>query len=259
MIFTSSRLLTLQILHTKNLIKIGFVVLEEKMFNLPDYERRTTHVAQRRTPTHSNRSIEWLRWYRTTGPWAASFTRETNSNQYLSKAMIITFQSLGHEKNNYLLFEKRMVLICNTMISLLTRMLCIKLKLTKWFWRIFILIYSICFRYFVMISPWKRTRSFICTNVNPLHPRILCAKICWNCSLCFGEEDENVKRTDWRTDRRQTSRKAHHLCFQLMWAKKLYITKTNYLEETISSVHTKWRLVLCSSAYPKELNNNNAL
>ena len=35
---------------------------------------------------------------------------------------------------------------------------------------------SMYFRYFVMISPWKRAGPFIWTNLNPLHPRMLCAK-----------------------------------------------------------------------------------
>ena len=43
-----------------NLVKIGSVVLEKKM--LTDNGRRTTHDTRRRTPTHSNRSPEWLRW-----------------------------------------------------------------------------------------------------------------------------------------------------------------------------------------------------
>ena len=30
---------------------------------------------------------------------------------------------------------------------------------------------SMYFRYFVIISPWKRTGPFIWTNLNPLHPR----------------------------------------------------------------------------------------
>ena len=36
------------------------------------------------------------------------------------------------------------------------------------------------FRYFVIISPWKRTGLFKWTNLNPHHPRMLCAKIGWN-------------------------------------------------------------------------------
>ena len=31
------------------------------------------------------------------------------------------------------------------------------------------------FRYFVIIFPWKRAGPFICTNLNPLHPRMPCA------------------------------------------------------------------------------------
>ena len=32
-------------------------------------------------------------------------------------------------------------------------------------------------RYFVIIAPWKRTGLFIWTNLNPLHPRMHCAKL----------------------------------------------------------------------------------
>ena len=52
------------------------------------------------------------------------------------------------------------------------------LKLAQWFWRRF-QISSMYFRYFVIISPWKRAWSFIWTNLNPHHPRILCAKCGW--------------------------------------------------------------------------------
>ena len=36
------------------------------------------------------------------------------------------------------------------------------------------------FRYFVIISPWKRVGPFIWTNLNPLYPSMLCAKFGWN-------------------------------------------------------------------------------
>ena len=42
------------------------------------------------------------------------------------------------------------------------------------------IILSMYFHYFVIISPWKRAGSFIWTNLNPLHPRMLCAKFGWN-------------------------------------------------------------------------------
>ena len=45
------------------------------------------------------------------------------------------------------------------------------------------------FRYFVIISPWKRAGSFIWTNLNPIHPRMLCVKFGWNWLSGSGEED----------------------------------------------------------------------
>ena len=48
---------------------------------------------------------------------------------------------------------------------------------------------SMYFRYFIIISPWKRVGPFIWTNLNPLHPRMLCAKFGWNWLSDFGEED----------------------------------------------------------------------
>ena len=50
---------------------------------------------------------------------------------------------------------------------------------------------------------WKRVGPCIWTNLNPFHPRMLCAKFGWNWFSGFGEEDENVKslQTDGRTDR----------------------------------------------------------
>ena len=45
------------------------------------------------------------------------------------------------------------------------------------------------FRYVVIFPPWKRAGSFIWTNLNPLHPRMLCAKFGWNWLSGSGEED----------------------------------------------------------------------
>ena len=47
---------------------------------------------------------------------------------------------------------------------------------------------------------------FIWTNLNPLHPRMLCAKFGWNMPGGSGEEDENVKslQTDGRKDGQTT-------------------------------------------------------
>ena len=51
------------------------------------------------------------------------------------------------------------------------------------------LISSMYFRYFVIIPNWKRAGPFIWTNLNPLWPRMLCAKFGWNWSSCSEEED----------------------------------------------------------------------
>ena len=45
------------------------------------------------------------------------------------------------------------------------------------------------FHYFIIISPWKRAGPFIWINLNPLHPRMLCAKLSWNWLRGSGEED----------------------------------------------------------------------
>ena len=49
-------------------------------------------------------------------------------------------------------------------------------------------IFTIC----VIISSWKRAGPFIWTNWNPLHSRMLCAKIGWNWLSCSGEEDFKI-------------------------------------------------------------------
>ena len=47
----------------------------------------------------------------------------------------------------------------------------------------------IYFRYFVIISLFKRAGPFIWKNLNPLHPRMLCGKFGWNWPCVSGEED----------------------------------------------------------------------
>ena len=48
---------------------------------------------------------------------------------------------------------------------------------------------SMYFRYFVIISIWKKAAPFIWTNFNPLQPRMLCAKFAWNWPSGSGEDD----------------------------------------------------------------------
>ena len=57
---------------------------------------------------------------------------------------------------------------------------------------------SMCFRFIVIFSSWKKTKPFIWINLNPLYQRMLCAKFGWNWPSGSGEEDENVKvRLRW--------------------------------------------------------------
>ena len=64
------------------------------------------------------------------------------------------------------------------------------LKLAQWFWRRrFQNFINVYFHFFIIISPRKRAGSFIWTKLNPLHPKMLCAKFGWNWPSSSGEED----------------------------------------------------------------------
>ena len=70
---------------------------------------------------------------------------------------------------------------------------------------------------FAIIYPMKRMWSLMWTNWNPLHPRMICAKVGWNWP-CVSGEKENVKRL--QLDRRQmTNDQKSWLQFQFRWAK----------------------------------------
>ena len=62
------------------------------------------------------------------------------------------------------------------------------LKLAQRFWRRFFKM-SMYFHYFVFISPQKKEKSFIWTNLNSLHSRMICAKFGWNWPSGSGGED----------------------------------------------------------------------
>ena len=87
-----------------------------------------------------------------------------------------------------------------------------------------------CFRFFVIISSWKKTWPFIWTNLNSLHPRMLCTMQVWfKWPSGSGEEDETVKslQSDGQTDdRRQAIRKAC-LNFQLRIYLKYIVPKSS--------------------------------
>ena len=54
---------------------------------------------------------------------------------------------------------------------------------------------SICFRYFIIISPWKRVWPFILINLNPHHLSMLSAKFGWNWPSSSGEEFFKISST----------------------------------------------------------------
>ena len=67
---------------------------------------------------------------------------------------------------------------------------------------------SMYFRYFVIITPWKRDGPFI--NLNPLFLRILCGKFGLNWPSGSGEEDENGKSLRQRPRQLQQRQQRTH-------------------------------------------------
>ena len=113
-----------------------------------------------------------------------------------------------------------MVLVMQTLDSLSPKnaLSQVWLKLTQWFCRRRFYISSMYFHYFFHYFNyllWKRVVPFIWTNLNPLYPRMLCAKFGWNWNRGSGEEDENVKslRRQQQQRRRRTTDK--------FWSEKL--------------------------------------
>ena len=61
---------------------------------------------------------------------------------------------------------------------------------------------------------------FLWTNLNPIHPRMLCLKFGWNWPSGSGEDDENVKSDrQWQTTDKFRSGNTR-LSLRLSWAKK---------------------------------------
>ena len=72
----------------------------------------------------------------------------------------------------------------------------------QWFWRRKFLNFVNFFSLFLYYLLMEKGGPFIWTNLNPLHPRMLCAKFGWNWPSGF-EEDENVRSFRRRWRRRQ--------------------------------------------------------
>ena len=90
---------------------------------------------------------------------------------------------------NYLPLEEGMALHLNKAEFPSTKdVLCqVWLKMAQWFWRRRFFDFVNVFRYFVIISPWKKAGPFIWTKLNPLHPRMPCAKFGGNWLSGSGE------------------------------------------------------------------------
>ena len=82
---------------------------------------------------------------------------------------------------------------------------------------------SMYVRDFKIISPWKRSGPFIWTNLNPLYPRMLCAKFASNWPSRSREQVQNVKSVRHRQQLRTTDKfceEKAHLSLPLRWAIK---------------------------------------
>ena len=118
----------------------------------------------------------------TRGPWATSLTWENNYIIRLIKR---------RKKNIIKLMRIYWFFIWSNLDPYHPLMLCAKFG---WNWlsgsgEEDFLISSMYFRYFIIISPWKRTGPFIWKNLNPLHPRMLGIKFGWNWPCGSGEEN----------------------------------------------------------------------
>jgi hypothetical protein len=97
-----------------------------------------------------------------------------------------------------------------------------------------------------IISPWRRANPFIWTNLNPLSPRIICAKFGWlKLAQCFWRRSRKCKslQTDRQTDGWRTKAiRIVHLSFQLRWAKKDLLLLLDYLENLCHNFKKKFEL-----------------
>ena len=129
------------------------------------------------------------------------------------KKMIFTIrQCIFSQFRNYHLLEKGVAFHLTKLEcpSPKDALLQVWLKFDEWFWRRRFLNFVNVFLLFVIISPQKKFGPFIWRNLNPLHPRMLCAKFGWNWPSGSWEEVEKWKvyrqtdgQRDGQTDRRR--------------------------------------------------------
>ena len=172
-----------------SLLEIDPVVLEKKIFNfvnifsllryyLPLKKDRALHLNKPESPSPKNALCQvWLK-----------------SAQWFWRRRYFNFVNIFSLFRNYFPLEKGGALHLNKLEFPLPKdALC-----QVWYWlsgsgEEDFLNSSIYFRYFVIISPWKKAGPFIWRNLNPPHPRMFCAKFGWNWPSGSLEEDENVK------------------------------------------------------------------
>ena len=94
------------------------------------------------------------------------------------------------------------------------------------------------FRFYVIISIWKRAGPFIWTNVNPLHPRMPCVKFGWNWLSGSWKEDERCEITTTTTPDKFRSGK-------LTWAfRSGDLKRAEYISSESSKInpkHLQWK------------------
>ena len=96
------------------------------------------------------------------------------------------------------------------------------LKLAQWFRKKYIFVLRQCIFAISLLSLLENGQSswFIWTNLNPIHPRMLCLKCGRNWPSGSGEDNENVKNyRQWQTTDKFRSGDTQ-LSLRLRWAKK---------------------------------------
>ena len=112
-------------------------------------------------------------------------------NQWFWRRRFLNFINVFSLFQNYLLLEKGGVLHLNKLESLSPKDAWCQdwLKLAQWFWKRRFLNFVNVFSLFHNYLPLEKGGSFIWTNLNPLHPKMLYAKFGWNWPSGSIEED----------------------------------------------------------------------
>jgi hypothetical protein len=108
------------------------------------------------------------------------------------------------------------------------------------------------FHSFTIISPWRRAIPFVWTNLNSLHPRMICAKSSQNWPIDSGEEIENVKVYRRTTD---NGRPDIQLRWAKMWSPRHIFLKSNpfifvFLIQIVSSSNYEYTCTYLNLWWP---------